>query len=399
MLVIPKLACPVGRASFSIVEMPDDLIAKMAVMVHDTLEWAIWLTGEKVENGRYHIDNYIIPKQKRAISTVDIEENIPDNSNIIGVIHSHHRMGAFFSGTDTTELNPLYPLSIVIATPGSKVREGYEGYRSYLRDVRLFGFNYLGVAEFELPCESIGEGGTFIVPYSRDTGQLYEGWDESLGLADHTQLPKQALHGCDKVSVVEINATFQSYDGTSCGIESQWKDGEAIFGWDEEIKNEFDKLKALTQSAFVSSIPQSTGNNNPLGSAWLFQTEPYRPQIHTMNVQSVELDTPSKWLYDLLATKLNKSNLRNCSVPKLAELLEAVTPVDETKLTLQFAKLFNIFKGNHKLLRDEEGLIIIILIGVFLETDMTVEDTVQWLNDPKLAMLFTSAILDAVNIP
>jgi hypothetical protein len=71
----------------------------------------------------------------------DIEED-PD---VIGVLHSHHSMGAFFSSTDKTKLNPKYPVSIVISS------------RLDSDEAKLLGFSYEATGFAKLPCGASGQ--------------------------------------------------------------------------------------------------------------------------------------------------------------------------------------------------------------------------------------------------
>jgi proteasome lid subunit RPN8/RPN11 len=79
-------------------------------------EWLAYLQGNKETK---EVVDLIIPEQN-VTSTNVVVINKPINSNIIGVIHSHHGMGAFFSGTDDAYINMNNDISIVVAHNGSK---------------------------------------------------------------------------------------------------------------------------------------------------------------------------------------------------------------------------------------------------------------------------------------
>jgi hypothetical protein len=78
-------------------------------------EWLAYLIGDK--NNRY-IKDIFIPSQEASSGAIN---NVgPKPVGTIGVIHSHHSMGAFFSGTDDAFINQNNDISIVIAHSGIK---------------------------------------------------------------------------------------------------------------------------------------------------------------------------------------------------------------------------------------------------------------------------------------
>ncbi len=81
-------------------------------------EWLAYLLGDK--DSRFVTDLYL-PEQRVTGGDVTVTGSC-DEPNVIGVIHSHHNMGAFFSGTDDTYINSNYDISIVVAHNGSKAQ-------------------------------------------------------------------------------------------------------------------------------------------------------------------------------------------------------------------------------------------------------------------------------------
>ena len=82
-------------------------------------EWLGYLQGES-EKGVFIINNINIPKQEVTGASVEVlkfPENIKD---IIGVMHSHNTMGAFFSSTDDDYINSNHSLSLVVSSKGLK---------------------------------------------------------------------------------------------------------------------------------------------------------------------------------------------------------------------------------------------------------------------------------------
>lgn len=93
--------------------------AKINILMrkYPSCEWLAYLVGD--ENTRY-VRDLFVPTQTAtpgAINSVG-----PKPAGVIGVIHSHHHMGAFFSGTDDAYINQNNDISIVIAHKGIKAQ-------------------------------------------------------------------------------------------------------------------------------------------------------------------------------------------------------------------------------------------------------------------------------------
>lgn len=79
-------------------------------------EWIGYLVGRISEKtGNYFIEDLVIPPHKEAVSAMAEAEpfHIPDRC--VGIIHSHHSMGAFHSGTDKDYVDKNFPISVVVA--------------------------------------------------------------------------------------------------------------------------------------------------------------------------------------------------------------------------------------------------------------------------------------------
>ena len=79
-------------------------------------EWIGYLVGEiakKTED--FFIEDIAVPPHKESVyASAEAEPfNIPDRC--VGVIHSHHSMGAFHSATDKGHVDKNFPVSIVVA--------------------------------------------------------------------------------------------------------------------------------------------------------------------------------------------------------------------------------------------------------------------------------------------
>lgn len=82
-------------------------------------EWLAYLVGERTERG-YRVEGLVVPGQLASATDVEVTDTEPPPPGTIGVIHSHHTMGSFFSSTDDDHVNSNHRLSIVV----SRLREG-----------------------------------------------------------------------------------------------------------------------------------------------------------------------------------------------------------------------------------------------------------------------------------
>ena len=104
-------------------------------------EWLAYLIGEKKDDGYYVYDLYL-PDQRTSATLVDkvVAENY-NQMKVIGVIHSHHEMGAgdvdspSFSGHDTEFINSNHNLSLLAGKNGN-------------------GFTIVGIARVKTPCDA-----------------------------------------------------------------------------------------------------------------------------------------------------------------------------------------------------------------------------------------------------
>lgn len=82
-------------------------------------EFSILCKGIATDEGYYVTDDYIIPKQKVSYSSVDYEDlhkYQQEGYNV--VIHSHHKIGTFFSKTDKEHINVHFPCSVLYTSEG-----------------------------------------------------------------------------------------------------------------------------------------------------------------------------------------------------------------------------------------------------------------------------------------
>jgi hypothetical protein len=247
MLIIPSVkGCPVCTASVGIIEFSTELIAELAEAVLDPLEWAIILHGERTSPTSARVTHWSVPPQTRAKATVEILEHVYTD-DVIGVLHSHNDMQARFSSRDISELNPLYPISVVIGQfklrPNAKqpIPPPLE---------QLFGWDYSAVGKIPLPCGELGEVTFLVRPYDADDGRQFEEWDcdgkvfnpitEALNPAKLD--PTKLVHSCSKFER-EPGEGFTEVVRTACGIVSNPTAATAYFGYSHTLADEIDSLK------------------------------------------------------------------------------------------------------------------------------------------------------------
>lgn len=81
-------------------------------------EWLAYLLGEYDESSdTFIVKDLIVPEQEVTSTQVEVLTR-PDVPNIIGTIHSHHNMGAFFSATDTNFIGANHSVMIVRTNKG-----------------------------------------------------------------------------------------------------------------------------------------------------------------------------------------------------------------------------------------------------------------------------------------
>lgn len=105
-------------------------------------EWLAYLVGEKINDGEYNVTDLYLPDQRTSGTLVDnVNTEEFNQHSIIGVIHSHHEMGAgdadhpSFSGHDDNFINSNHNLSLLAG-----------------RDNQSRGFKIVGIARVVTPC-------------------------------------------------------------------------------------------------------------------------------------------------------------------------------------------------------------------------------------------------------
>lgn len=191
--------CPVTRGSLGVMTFRRDQIAMIAGAVRDKIEWMVLLRGQRSADGyEVRVDRFTVPQQYRSTGEVELAHDITLPDDCVGVMHSHHHMGAFFSGTDVHELNPRFPSSIVVAISSGNL-----------------GFNYQACGKVILPCGAMG---------MVDFVLAVDGVEKFAavpmrGQHDEVDLEKQELKGCSRLVYADhAKDPYLAILNTQCGL-------------------------------------------------------------------------------------------------------------------------------------------------------------------------------------
>ena len=238
-------SCPVTKASTGVLEFSPELVAKVAGAVQDSIEWMVLLLGERSADG-FHVKvtDFRVPKQRRSGADVKMAEPMEGDGStvddaVVGVLHSHHHMGAFFSGTDNTELNPFFKSSIVVAQAKTAL-----------------GFAYKAEGKVVLPCGSVGKIDFFL----KVTGS--ERWN---AVEKHEVDGKNGFGDCDQLTVevedTETETITRKKAPEPCGLSSESKAERAFVFGDEGSKALLEEIEKQTVSRAPDEKVFGGGNN------------------------------------------------------------------------------------------------------------------------------------------
>ncbi len=84
-------------------------------------EWLAYLKGRISEKSNIFVEDISIPPHASASGGEAEAEPFHIPKDCVGVIHSHHGMGAFHSGTDQAYVDKNFPVSITVARSNSEL--------------------------------------------------------------------------------------------------------------------------------------------------------------------------------------------------------------------------------------------------------------------------------------
>lgn len=214
MFKIPMVEkCPYTPAGTGILRLAHPVIANLAGAISDKEEWLALLVGTRSPDGMdITVNELRIPLQERSHAQCSLVNKEPLTPDIVGVVHSHHSMGAFFSTTDDNELNPRFPVSIVVAHTRAKSSDAE----------RLLGFDYQAEGRAVLPCGSLGIINFVVLP----TPEVNE-WPEAPVVGYTAPDTSVTMHYCPhKTKKLE---GFMQHCEAKCGV-SMIEPATGIFG-------------------------------------------------------------------------------------------------------------------------------------------------------------------------
>ena len=78
-------------------------------------EWLAYLKGRISEKDNIFVEDILVPPHAEASGGSAEAEPFHIPKDCVGIIHSHHGMGAFHSGTDQSYVDKNFPVSITVA--------------------------------------------------------------------------------------------------------------------------------------------------------------------------------------------------------------------------------------------------------------------------------------------
>jgi proteasome lid subunit RPN8/RPN11 len=210
-------ACPYTVAGTGAMHISHDVLAILAGAIYDKDEWIALLLGTRSENGlEITVSGIQVPLQERSYASCELARPEPLGSNVVGVVHSHHSMGAFFSKTDHDTLNPRFPSSLVVAHVKAKSSEAEE----------LLGFSYQAEGRATLLCGTPG-----IVRFTVIPTPLTPQWPVVVSPGFNTPSSQVGLYQCPHVTRTQVG--LEHHCKTACGI-NDIQPARAIFGQNSE---------------------------------------------------------------------------------------------------------------------------------------------------------------------
>lgn len=175
--LVKMKTCGVVKASRGVLKVPvkfvQDVLGALKGQPH--LEWAIVMKGSRSQDGtEVEIYEWFVPQDQERTGTNVRLPSMYETGEYVAVLHSHHSMGAWFSGTDHEQLNGRFPVSMVVSTR-------LEGDLA-----KVLGFSYYIEGQVLLPCGSLG-----VAKFDLEVVDL-DGWPKgNPGIADERTVVKE----------------------------------------------------------------------------------------------------------------------------------------------------------------------------------------------------------------
>jgi hypothetical protein len=209
---------------------------------YSSLEWLMYLVGNVDHEAKtVTVTDLVLPdsQQVTGVNVHNVEYTwpvLPDGNKICGVIHSHHNMGAFFSGTDDAYINQNHDVSIVVATnPNSPIK---------------------GQVRTKTPCDAyvLSENVTFSIKYPQVLDEA--AFEAEFTKNIHTYKPviytypqnyrQRGMGNFSRGSSANRGRGYSNPDRTSQHIASHGQMN--LLGYDTEDENEFPDPYKMTEA-------------------------------------------------------------------------------------------------------------------------------------------------------
>ena len=283
------------------------------------LEWLAYLVGTvDHENAKVVVEDLVIPdsQQVTTASVYNVEYEwgvLPDGKQIIGVIHSHHTMGAFFSGTDDAYINQNHDVSIVVATAKgreikSQIRVKVPCGAYVLAEDITYSVNYpqvLDEAEFEASFKDKIKTYTPVVTYVNSgynyLGNYSGGYSGRRGMSSGFAGNTYGGRGMGNPPRGQQMDLYEGYD------TSVWDDLE------DEYPNPFDMSAYQVRQELLTYYSEEEVNEFMVGGLNYAQNELYVVQqmcMEGIDVKNTGTDG-TEWVYDEDTDENNDTNAQN----------------------------------------------------------------------------------------
>jgi ribosomal silencing factor RsfS len=178
-------------------------------------EWLAYLIGEFKEGAYYITDLYLPDQRTSSVLVDDINADGYNNNTVIGVIHSHHEMGAgdednpSFSSHDNNFINGNHNLSLLAG-----------------RDSKSGGFKVVGIARIETPCGGLMRVKANIKSSTEMTDDQERNLKKDFLKKTQTKVPERVVgnnpylgnhHQCSNISHVTKHGNKKTYHFTPGG--------------------------------------------------------------------------------------------------------------------------------------------------------------------------------------
>lgn len=117
----PAIQCSLVKTPIIYVESTPRQKIGILMEEYKHQEWLAYLVGRISEKENIFVEDIVVPPHASASGASAEAEpfHVPDSC--VGIIHSHHSMGAFHSGTDQSYVDGNFPVSVTVAKKSNEL--------------------------------------------------------------------------------------------------------------------------------------------------------------------------------------------------------------------------------------------------------------------------------------